>query len=88
MAVTGATGRTGQIAGWSDIPFVGLRLSNVHVEADYAFVPGYQDDPHLRKWNLWGYVDARDAAQACRLALTAPAASSATPPQHSWRDTF
>ena len=25
----------------------------------------------LRKWNLWGYVDCRDVAQACRLALTA-----------------
>ncbi|SEO76663.1 NAD-dependent epimerase/dehydratase family protein [Actinacidiphila rubida] len=65
-----------QIAGWSGIPFVGLRLSNVHVEADYALVPGYQDDPHLRKWNLWGYVDARDVAQACRLALTAPVTGS------------
>ena len=26
----------------------------------------------LRKWNLWGYVDARDVAQAARLALEAP----------------
>lgn len=65
-----------QIAGWSGIPFVGLRLSNVHVDADYALVPGYQDDPHLRKWNLWGYVDARDVAQACRLALAAPLTGS------------
>jgi nucleoside-diphosphate-sugar epimerase len=24
---------------------------------------------HARKWNLWGYVDARDVAQSCRLAL-------------------
>jgi nucleoside-diphosphate-sugar epimerase len=23
----------------------------------------------IRKWNLWGYVDARDAAQAVRKAL-------------------
>jgi nucleoside-diphosphate-sugar epimerase len=65
-----------QIAGWSGIPFIGLRLSNVHVEADYAYAPGYQDDPRLRKWNLWGYVDARDVAQACRLALTAPVTGS------------
>jgi len=35
-------------------------------------VPGYWGDPQLRKWNLWGYVDARDVAAACRLALTAP----------------
>lgn len=24
-----------------------------------------------RKWNLWGYVDSRDVAQACRLGLEA-----------------
>jgi nucleoside-diphosphate-sugar epimerase len=65
-----------QIAGWSGIPFVGLRLSNVHVEADYAAVPGYQHDAQLRKWNLWGYVDARDVAQACRRALEAPVTGS------------
>jgi nucleoside-diphosphate-sugar epimerase len=28
-------------------------------------------DPFLRKWNLWSYVDARDVAQSCRLALEA-----------------
>ena len=26
----------------------------------------------IRKWNLWGYVDARDVAQAVRLGLEAP----------------
>jgi len=61
-----------EISAWSGIPFVGLRLSNVHVEADYAAVPGYWADAHARKWNLWGYVDARDVAQACRFALDAP----------------
>lgn len=61
----------GQIAEWSGIPFVALRLSNVHVERDYDQVPGYWSDPHLRKWNLWGYIDARDVALACRLGLTA-----------------
>jgi nucleoside-diphosphate-sugar epimerase len=61
-----------QIAEWSGIPFVALRLSNVHVEEDYRLVPGYWADPHLRKWNLWGYVDARDVAEACRLSLAAP----------------
>ncbi|WP_327236931.1 NAD(P)-dependent oxidoreductase [Streptomyces sp. NBC_01317] len=60
------------VADWSGIPFVALRLSNVHVEDDYRLVPGYWSDPHLRKWNLWGYIDARDAAAACRLGLTAP----------------
>jgi nucleoside-diphosphate-sugar epimerase len=36
---------------------------------DYERFAGFQDDAQLRRWNLWGYVDARDVAQACRLAL-------------------
>jgi nucleoside-diphosphate-sugar epimerase len=39
---------------------------------EYARFPSFQDDATLRKWNLWGYVDARDVAQAIRLGLTAP----------------
>jgi len=39
---------------------------------DYQRFPTFWDDPHLRKWNLWGYVDCRDVAQACRLGLSAP----------------
>ncbi len=54
---------------WSGIPFVGLRFSNVMEPADYAAFPSFQQDPFLRKWNLWGYVDARDVAQSCRLGL-------------------
>jgi nucleoside-diphosphate-sugar epimerase len=50
-------------------PIVGLRFSNIMEPGDYAAFPGYQKDPHLRKWNLWGYVDARDVAQGVRLAL-------------------
>lgn len=57
------------ISAWSGIPFIALRFSNIHTESDYVPVPGYWRDPTLRKWNLWGYVDARDAATACRLAL-------------------
>jgi hypothetical protein len=38
---------------------------------DYAAFPSWQDDPLVRKWNLWGYVDARDVAQAARLGLEA-----------------
>ena len=56
---------------WSGIPFVGLRISNIMEPQDYARFPFWQDDPTIRKWNLWGYVDARDVAQACRKALTA-----------------
>lgn len=61
-----------EISAWSGIPFVGLRLSNVHTPDEYDVVPSYWSDPHLRKWNLWGYVDVRDVAAACRLALDAP----------------
>ena len=47
----------------------GLRLSNVMEPADYAAFPGYDADPAQRAWNLWGYIDARDGAQAVRRAL-------------------
>lgn len=57
------------VAAWSGIPFVGLRISNIHRPEDYAAVPGYWGDPHNRRWNLWGYVDVRDVAQACRLGV-------------------
>jgi nucleoside-diphosphate-sugar epimerase len=50
---------------------VGLRISNIFEPSDYAAIPSYWDDPSLRRWNLWSWVDARDVAQACRLALTA-----------------
>ncbi len=53
------------------IPFVGLRISNIMEPDDYAAFPGYWQDPNLRRWNLWGYVDVRDVAQAVRRALAA-----------------
>jgi nucleoside-diphosphate-sugar epimerase len=56
---------------WTGIPYVGLRFSNIMEPHDYERFTGFWDDPTLRKWNLWGYVDARDVAQSCRLALTA-----------------
>ena len=56
---------------WSGIPFVALRISNIMEEHDYARFPGFWDDATLRAWNLWGYVDARDVAQAVRLSLSA-----------------
>jgi nucleoside-diphosphate-sugar epimerase len=59
-----------QFARWSHIPFVGLRFSAIREPADYESFPDTWRDPHLGEWNVWGYVDARDVAQACRLALT------------------
>jgi nucleoside-diphosphate-sugar epimerase len=61
-----------QIAAWSGIPFVGLRFSNILGPDDYRDFPSYWDDPQVRRWNLWSYIDQRDAAASCRLALEAP----------------
>ncbi|WP_380167692.1 NAD-dependent epimerase/dehydratase family protein [Jannaschia sp. R86511] len=60
-----------QFARWTGTTFVGLRFSNVMDVADYAGFEAFQDDPSLRRWNLWGYIDGRDGAQAARRALTA-----------------
>jgi nucleoside-diphosphate-sugar epimerase len=60
-----------QIARWSGIPFVGLRISNIMEPQEYQRFPGYWADPHSRKWNVWGYVDVRDVAAACRQGLEA-----------------
>lgn len=56
---------------WSGIPFVGLRFSNVMERPDYAEFETWQDDPSLRRWNLWGYVDESHVGQSCRLGLEA-----------------
>jgi nucleoside-diphosphate-sugar epimerase len=55
----------------SGLPIIGLRFSNVMVRADYDEFPQWWEDPHIRKWNLWGYVDESHAAQSVRLALAA-----------------
>ncbi len=60
-------------AQWSGIPFVALRFSNIMAPDDYQEFPSFWPDPQARKWNLWGYIDERDGAAACRLALEAPA---------------
>jgi len=61
---------------WSGIGFVGLRISNIMETRDYERFPSYWPDPHARKWNLWGYVDVRDVAAACRLGLEADVTGS------------
>jgi nucleoside-diphosphate-sugar epimerase len=60
-----------QIAQWSGIPFVALRFSNIMSPEDYQRFPSAWDDATTRRWNLWGYIDERDVALSCRLALTA-----------------
>jgi nucleoside-diphosphate-sugar epimerase len=59
-----------QFCRWDpELKMVGLRFSNVMEPTDYAAFPTYDADPSLRRWNLWGYIDARDGAQAVRKAL-------------------
>jgi nucleoside-diphosphate-sugar epimerase len=56
---------------WSGVPIIGLRFSNIMVRSDYERFPGFSEDPNLRKWNLWGYVDESHVTQSVRLALEA-----------------
>jgi nucleoside-diphosphate-sugar epimerase len=52
-----------------ELSITALRFSNVMNPADYAEFPTFDADPGLRKWNLWGYIDGRDGAQAVEKAL-------------------
>ncbi len=64
-----------QFCRWEpDLVMVGLRFSNVMDVEDYVNFPSFDEDPMLRRWNLWGYIDARDGAQAVErgLARTVP----------------
>lgn len=56
---------------WWGIPFIGLRFTNIFAMEDYRHLPQYHADPASRSWNLFGYVDVRDCALACELALEA-----------------
>jgi len=52
-----------------ELSIVALRFSNVMDVQDYAAFPSFDADPMARKWNLWGYIDGRDGAQAVARAL-------------------
>jgi nucleoside-diphosphate-sugar epimerase len=60
-----------QLRRWTGTPYVALRFSNIMEPEEYERFPSFWSDATLRRWNLWGYVDARDVAQSCRLALEA-----------------
>src|SRR5664279_2462851 len=51
------------------LKIIALRFSNVMDPEDYAAFPAFDADANLRKWNLWGYIDGRDGAQAVLKAL-------------------
>jgi nucleoside-diphosphate-sugar epimerase len=59
-----------QFCRWDpELTMIGLRFSNVMEPDDYAAFGSYDADPALRRWNLWGYIDTRDGAQAVLRAL-------------------
>ena len=60
-----------QFSRWSGMTILGLRLSNVMVRADYERFPSFWDNPHARKWNLWGYVDESHVNESVWRALEA-----------------
>jgi UDP-glucose 4-epimerase len=63
-----------QLTRWDPtLKIFGLRFSNVMDPEDYAAFPGYDDDPKNRRWNAWGYIDARDGSQAILKALESDA---------------
>ncbi|NOJ61043.1 NAD(P)-dependent oxidoreductase [Arthrobacter sp. 260] len=59
-----------QLTRWDpELSITALRFSNVMDPEDYAKFPSFDEDPMARKWNLWGYIDGRDGAQAVQRAL-------------------
>ena len=58
-----------QLNRWTGTPFMALRFSNIMEPEEYERFPSFWDDARLRRWNLWGYVDGRDVAESCALAL-------------------
>jgi nucleoside-diphosphate-sugar epimerase len=48
-----------------------LRLPGVNYDLSYERIKGIMRDPGFRKNGFWSYVDVRDAAAACRLAVEA-----------------
>ena len=59
-----------QLTRWDPtLSITALRFSNVMDPTDYAAFPSFDADATARKWNLWGYIDGRDGAQAVLRAL-------------------
>ncbi len=59
-----------ELVRWNpQVSITALRFSNVMNPEDYAEFPDFDADAMARKWNLWGYIDARDGAQAIERAL-------------------
>ncbi len=48
---------------------VSFRIGNIITPEKYSAFPDFIHDPKVRRGILWSYVDARDIAVACRLAI-------------------
>ena len=60
-----------QFSRLSGIPFIGLQFSNILYPPDYDRCPAFWADPTIRIFDLWSYVDHRDASQAVYKSLQA-----------------
>ncbi|MEA2907749.1 MAG: hypothetical protein QOI12_5136 [Alphaproteobacteria bacterium] len=50
---------------------VSFRFPGVNYDASYQRIKTFMSDPAHRRTGFWSYLDVRDAAAACRLALEA-----------------
>merc|ERR1711959_362008 len=70
MLVSEKKKKKNQFARWDPgTKIMSLRFSNVMLVSEYASFESWQSDPNARRWNCWGYIDARDGAQAVSKAL-------------------
>jgi nucleoside-diphosphate-sugar epimerase len=56
---------------YTDSTVLSLRISGVNFDQTYASLPQRWTDPGAKIGTFWSYIDARDAAEACRLAVQA-----------------
>lgn len=59
------------IAASGQTSIVTLRLPGISYAPDFALLKSRMHDPEKRRTGFWAYIDSRDAARACRLALEA-----------------
>ena len=55
----------------ADLSVVSLRISGVNFDQRYASLPARWADPGAKIGTFWSYIDVRDTAVACRLAVEA-----------------
>ena len=55
----------------SGMQIITFRLGNVITENQYEKFPKFINDPNARKIIMWNYIDVRDIANACQMAIEA-----------------